>query len=79
MLKVKRVYEGKKPEDGTRILVERLWPRGIRREDAAFDDWLKDLAPSDELRRWFSYEVEKWPEFRQRYSRSYRRRISKNS
>jgi len=67
MLKVKRVYEKKEASDGKRILVDRLWPRGLRTEDAAIDEWLKELSPSDELRRWFNHEPEKWQEFRRRY------------
>ncbi|MBI4187585.1 MAG: DUF488 family protein [Chloroflexi bacterium] len=67
MLKLKRVYEGKQPDDGIRILVDRLWPRGLRSSGAGIDEWLKDLAPSDELRRWFAHIPEKWPEFRQKY------------
>lgn len=67
MLKTKRVYEKKDPGDGKRILVDRLWPRGLTREEAAIDEWMKDLAPSDELRRWFGHKPEKWAGFRERY------------
>jgi len=67
MLRVKRVYDKKGAGDGKRILIDRLWPRGLRTEDAAIDDWLKELSPSDELRRWFNHEPEKWQEFRRRY------------
>ncbi len=67
MLKVKRVYDKKEVSDGKRILVDRLWPRGLRAEDAAVDEWLKELSPSDELRRWFNHDPEKWEEFRRRY------------
>jgi len=69
MLRTKRVYERRDPGDGKRILVDRLWPRGLKREEAGIDDWMKDLAPSDELRRWFGHELEKWAEFRERYTR----------
>lgn len=69
MLKTKRVYEKKDPDDGTRILVDRLWPRGLTREAAGVDEWMKDLAPSDELRRWFGHDPERWAEFRRRYTR----------
>src|SRR5690606_27264225 len=62
-----RVYEHEAAPPGARFLVERLWPRGVRRQALAFDDWLKDVAPSDGLRRWFGHEVEKWPEFQRRY------------
>lgn len=64
---IKRAYEEAAEADGTRILVERLWPRGISKEKAALDDWMKDIAPSTELRKWFSHDAEKWPEFQRRY------------
>ena len=64
---VKRAYEAPSPADGRRILVERLWPRGLSKERLALDLWSKDVAPSSELRRWFSHEVAKGPEFRRRY------------
>jgi uncharacterized protein YeaO (DUF488 family) len=64
---VKRIYELPAASDGTRILVDRLWPRGVAREVARIDAWIKDVAPSDALRRWYSHEPEKWPEFRARY------------
>ena len=67
MIKTKRVYESAGPEDGTRILVERLWPRGMRKEELALDSWFKDVAPSADLRRWFSHDPAKWEEFRRRY------------
>jgi len=66
-LKRKRVYEPASGADGTRILVDRLWPRGLRKEDAAIDYWFKDLAPSTALRQWFDHDVERWTEFRKRY------------
>jgi uncharacterized protein YeaO (DUF488 family) len=66
-LRVKRVYEAPSPEDGTRILVDRLWPRGLSKEKAHVDFWLKEIAPSTELRKWFNHEPEKWDEFRRRY------------
>jgi uncharacterized protein YeaO (DUF488 family) len=69
MLKVKRVYEPKARGDGHRILVDRLWPRGLSKAKAGVDEWRKDLAPSDGLRRWFSHDAVKWDEFRQRYRR----------
>jgi len=65
MIKVKRVYEPLEKDDGIRILVDRLWPRGIRRDQV--DVWLKDVAPSDELRRWYNHEPDKWEEFKKRY------------
>ena len=67
MLKTKRVYEERQADDGTRILVDRLWPRGIRSAEAGIDQWMKDLAPSTDLRLWFGHKVERWPEFRLRY------------
>jgi uncharacterized protein YeaO (DUF488 family) len=67
VIKTKRVYESAGPEDGTRILVERLWPRGMRKEELALDSWVKDVAPSTDLRRWFNHDPAKWEEFRGRY------------
>lgn len=67
MIRLKRAYEDPAKRDGLRILVERLWPRGVSKEKAAVDLWLKDLAPSTELRKWFSHDPEKWKEFRRRY------------
>ena len=66
-IQVKRVYEKSLPGDGTRVLVDRLWPRGIRKERAAIDAWLRDLAPSNELRHWFHAYPEAWALFRKRY------------
>lgn len=67
MITLKRVYEPAAPEDGFRILVERLWPRGLSKPAAQVDLWLKDIAPSPELRAWYSHDVEKWKEFQRRY------------
>ena len=67
MIRIKRVYEDANPQDGERFLVERLWPRGMRKEDLRFDNWLKDVAPSSDLRRWFGHDPAKWEEFRRRY------------
>ena len=64
---LKRAYEPPAPADGFRVLVERLWPRGLKKEDAALDLWLKDIAPSKELRQWFSHDPAKWEEFCRRY------------
>lgn len=64
---LKRVYEPPTDEDGLRILVDRLWPRGLKRADAAIDLWLKAIAPSPELRKWFAHDPDKWAEFRRRY------------
>jgi uncharacterized protein YeaO (DUF488 family) len=67
MINIKRTYDPPSPDDGKRILVDRLWPRGIRKEGAKIDDWLKDIAPSDELRKWFSHDPSKWQKFKRRY------------
>lgn len=67
MIQLKRAYEDAAPADGRRFLVERLWPRGVRKEALAVEAWLKDAAPSPELRRWYGHDPEKWPEFRARY------------
>ncbi|MDX9833797.1 MAG: DUF488 domain-containing protein [Desulfobulbus sp.] len=67
MIQIKRAYDPPAQTDGTRILVERLWPRGIKKEALKLDDWLKDVAPSTELRKWFSHDPTKWPEFQRRY------------
>lgn len=72
MIKLKRVYEPAGPEDGCRVLVERLWPRGISKERAALDHWLKEVAPSPELRTWFGHDPVKWEEFRKRYENELR-------
>ncbi|MEW6125340.1 MAG: DUF488 family protein [Pseudomonadota bacterium] len=66
-IRLKRVYDPKASGDGLRILIDALWPRGIAREDEPFDAWLKEFAPSTELRRWFGHEPARWQEFRQRY------------
>ena len=66
-VKVKRVYERPAEDDGSRILVDRLWPRGLSKEKADVDLWLKDIAPSTELRKWFAHDPEKWKGFRGRY------------
>lgn len=66
-IRTKRIYEGKSAGDGTRILVDRLWPRGISKEKAAIDYWARDVAPSDELRKWYQHEPGKWKRFRARY------------
>ena len=64
---LKRAYDAPSDDDGRRILVDRLWPRGLKRETARIDDWLKDIAPSHELRKWFDHDPEKWEAFRGRY------------
>lgn len=64
---LKRVYEPPSDADGTRILVDRLWPRGLSKDKAQVDLWLKDIAPTTQLRRWFDHDLEKWSEFQRRY------------
>ena len=73
-IRLKRAYDPPSLEDGLRILVERLWPRGLSKERAAVDRWAKDLAPSAELRRWYGHDEGKWPEFRRRYRAELRER-----
>ncbi len=68
-IKLKRAYEPAAPTDGTRILVERLWPRGLTKEKAALADWVKEIAPSPALRKWYDHDPAKWPEFQKRYRR----------
>lgn len=67
MLKIKRVYEAAEKSDGTRFLVERLWPRGMKKESLKMKAWLKNVAPSADLRNWFAHDPLKWPEFQKRY------------
>lgn len=66
-IRLKRAYEAPSEDDGTRILVDRLWPRGVKKTDAKIDHWLKELAPSTQLRQWFGHDPELWPEFQQKY------------
>jgi uncharacterized protein YeaO (DUF488 family) len=75
-VRLKRVYEPAAPADGTRVLVDRLWPRGLSKAEAAVDRWFRDVAPSSELRRWFGHDPERWPEFRQRYLQELRQRVA---
>lgn len=67
MIKIKRVYDKPSSTDGFRILVDRLWPRGLSKDSAKVDLWLKDIAPSDKLRKWFSHDSKKWLEFNKKY------------
>lgn len=67
MLRIKRIYESPNSSDGKRILVDRLWPRGVSKEDAALDEWMKDVAPSPDLRVWFGHDPAKFKEFSDRY------------
>lgn len=66
-IRLKRAYEPATADDGSRILVDRLWPRGIKKEAAAIEQWIKDIAPTTELRKWFGHDPEKWAEFQRRY------------
>lgn len=68
-IQIKRVYDPASAEDGFRILVDRLWPRGLTKEKAALDLWLKEIAPSTELRKWFDHDVAKWEQFKSKYSK----------
>jgi len=67
MLQLKRVYDKREAHDGARFLVERLWPRGVRKADVHMDGWQKEVGPSDQLRKWFSHDPAKWTEFQHRY------------
>ncbi len=69
MFKVKRIYDPPSRADGRRILVDRLWPRGLTKEEAGIDEWLKEISPSNELRKWYSHDPLKWTEFKDRYGK----------
>lgn len=73
-LRLKRAYEPAESEDGVRILIDRLWPRGVSKEKAALDEWMKDIAPSTDLRKWFGHDPARWPEFQHRYRTELRQR-----
>ena len=68
-INIKRVYDDKSEDDGYRVFIDRLWPRGVKKEDAHFDEWLKDLSPSTELRKWFDHDPDRFDEFRKRYKK----------
>jgi uncharacterized protein YeaO (DUF488 family) len=74
MIRIKRAYEPPARSDGTRVLVERLWPRGLTKQKVAVDLWLKEVAPSAELRKWFGHDPRKWKEFQQRYRRELKKK-----
>ncbi|MCE5263823.1 MAG: DUF488 domain-containing protein [Deltaproteobacteria bacterium] len=76
MVKIKRVYDPESNSDGKRVLIDRLWPRGIKKEELRIDEWLKEIAPSDELRRWFAHDPAKWAEFKERYRRELREKAA---
>ena len=67
MIKIKRIYEKHSPDDGFRILIDRLWPRGVSKDDAHVDVWFKEIAPTDHLRKWFSHDPKKWETFKKKY------------
>ncbi|HVN24746.1 MAG TPA: DUF488 domain-containing protein [Syntrophorhabdales bacterium] len=69
MVGIKRVYDVPTRQDGKRILVDRLWPRGVKKDPKVVDDWMKEIAPSDDLRKWFSHDPAKWVEFKRRYKK----------
>lgn len=73
-LRVKRIYEPPESADGYRVLVDRIWPRGVSRQHANLDEWLKDIAPDSELRRWFNHRPDRWNEFQRRYRRQLARK-----
>ena len=66
-VRIKRVYDSPSPQDGARVLVDRLWPRGLTKEDASLDVWMRDIAPSNELRKWYHAHPVQWPKFREKY------------
>jgi uncharacterized protein YeaO (DUF488 family) len=66
-IQVKRAYNQPAADDGTRVLVDRVWPRGVKKEDLGIEEWMKDIGPSTELRKWFGHDPEKWADFRERY------------
>jgi uncharacterized protein YeaO (DUF488 family) len=72
MIKIKRIYDASAPDDGIRILVDRLWPRGLSKEKAKVDLWLKEISPSNELRKWYGHDPKKWSQFREKYSKELR-------
>lgn len=73
-IRLRRAYDAPAPDDGYRVLVDRLWPRGVSKEQARIDQWARDLAPSDELRRWFAHDPERWTQFQRRYREELRGR-----
>lgn len=76
MINIKRIYEAASSNDGLRILVDRLWPRGISKEEAKIDLWIKDIAPSTELRRWFHHDPSKWLDFQEKYTNELKRNMT---
>ena len=72
-VQIKRIYDAPEKSDGVRVLVDRLWPRGVSKKEASLDLWMKEIAPSTELRKWFNHDPERWVGFRQRYRRELRK------
>ncbi len=75
MIKIKRIYDPASPDDGKRIYIDRLWPRGMKKEEVKIDEWLKEISPSDDLRKWFGHDPSKYAEFERRYKKE----LEKNS
>jgi uncharacterized protein YeaO (DUF488 family) len=75
MFKLKRIYEASEASDGYRVLVDRIWPRGVSKEKAQIDLWMKGIAPSDALRKWFGHDPERWEEFQRRYREELQKEI----
>jgi uncharacterized protein YeaO (DUF488 family) len=73
-IRLKRAYEPPAADDGIRILIDRLWPRGVKKTDAAIDEWMKEIAPSTELRKWFGHDPKRWREFSRRYQKEIKQR-----
>lgn len=69
MIRIKRIYEPPEPDDGSRVLVDRLWPRGISKDRASVDEWMKEIAPTTALREWFNHQAELFPDFRKKYKK----------
>jgi len=69
MVKIKRIYESASPDDGKRVYIDRLWPRGMKKEEVKIDEWIKEISPSDSLRKWFGHDPSKYAEFKRRYTR----------
>lgn len=67
MIQIKRIYEAPHKDDGYRVLVDRLWPRGVSKESAQLDEWIKEISPSDDLRTWFNHDAKKWQDFKRKY------------
>ena len=76
-VRIKRAYDAPAPDDGARVMIDRLWPRGVKKESLQLTEWDKDLSPSDELRHWFNHEPERWEEFRRRYAAELRQHVDR--